>query len=220
MDYLIDRLRVAPCSELRVVTRPEKTDVIANAARHGAVVVSGRPGSVAESIAMGISGLPDEDIVLFGFPDTLWEPEDGYRRLIPLVEKSGGVALGLFRAEELERSDVVEIEASGHVTRIAVKPKQPSSDLIWGCAAARAGCLRALGAAAEPSEHFNLLCDDREVRGVWLSDVWIDVGTRLALRKARQAGGWRHPAEVDPQRASRSGTDGAGLAARTPPASP
>ena len=35
MDYLLKRLRRGGCTEVRVVTRPEKLDAIENSRRHG-----------------------------------------------------------------------------------------------------------------------------------------------------------------------------------------
>lgn len=216
MDYLLERLRMAPCSEVRVVTRPEKGDVIRNALRHGATVVQGSPGSVAQSMALGMAGLSDEDIVLFGFPDTLWEPADGYRRLIPALDAGRDVVLGLFRANEPERSDVVDLEPSGEVAGIEVKPTEPRSNWIWGCGAARAHALGGLGHATEPSEYFNALCDTGDVGGVWLSDTWIDVGTKLALHAATGTGGWSRSATLDPSRAVRSSSGEPGAREQRP----
>ena len=78
MDYLVERMRAGGCTTLRVVTRPEKTDVIAHADEIGAEVVLGNPTSVSASFVAGMAELPDDDIVLIGFPDTIWEPVDGY----------------------------------------------------------------------------------------------------------------------------------------------
>ena len=52
MDYALERLRAAPCGEIRVVTRPEKKDVVAHAEAQGATVVLGRPQTVAESFLL------------------------------------------------------------------------------------------------------------------------------------------------------------------------
>jgi len=56
MDYLVERMREAPCQEIRVVTRSDKTDVIQNSLCHGAEVVEARPASLAESILAGVRG--------------------------------------------------------------------------------------------------------------------------------------------------------------------
>ena len=191
MDYLVDRLRIGGCSQLRVVTRPEKTDVIAHAKELGAEVILGYPPTVSTSFVAGMDGLAHDDIVLIGFPDTLWEPEDGYRQLLHVIERVCDVALGLFRIEpsELRRSDVVVRGGpDGRIAGIDIKPAKPRSEWIWGCAAARVLTLSGLGDVAWPGEYFDLLCKEgRDLRGIPLSDVWLDVGTKAALNRANSA---------------------------------
>ena len=184
MDYLVDRLYAGGCTRIRVVTRPDKHDVIAHAEAFGAEVVLATPKTVSESFLAGMASLGGDDIVLIGFPDTIWEPEGGYRPLVEAVEAGCDVALGLFRIRpaDLTRSDVVVFDRDGQVVAIDVKPARPRSDSIWGCAAARARTWAGLGRAEWPGGYVDLLCrEGADVRGFPLSDVWIDVGTREAL---------------------------------------
>jgi NDP-sugar pyrophosphorylase family protein len=185
LDYLVERMRAAACAELRVVTRPEKRDVIELAGAHGATVVLGRPESVAESLLLGADGLEPETTVLFGFPDTIWEPVDGFVRLLERLSPGIDAALGLFRTPDLMRSDVAVLGEAGLVTAVQVKPEQPASDLIWGCAATTAGVLRGLRDVPEPGLLFDHLARAGRVAGVYLSDRWLDVGTPEALLRAR-----------------------------------
>ena len=118
MDYLVKRLHRGGCAEVRVVTRPEKLDVIENARRHGAVVIEARPATPAASLLAGLDGLDDRDVVAFGFPDSIWEPNDGFRGLVKLVEEGADLALGLFRTANVERPDVVEVVGPATALRI------------------------------------------------------------------------------------------------------
>jgi hypothetical protein len=147
-----------------------------------------RPATVSESFLAGIAGLAQNDVVLIGFPDTIWEPVDGYRQPVAVVREGADVGLGLFRidASDLSRSDVVVFGDDGRVEGIAVKPAEPPSEWIWGCAAARAGTWSGLERSEWPGGYIDLLCRERrDVRGFKLSDVWLDVGTPDALRRAR-----------------------------------
>jgi glucose-1-phosphate thymidylyltransferase len=182
MDYLVERMRAAGVDELTVVTRPEKTDVIEHALALGARVLQRRPRSVGESLAFGVESAQPDDVVLIGFPDTVWEPVDGFSRLVDALG-AHDAALGLFRTPELSRSDVVIVEDE-LVRAIEVKPASPSSDLIWGCAAAIRGALDAIGDYPEPGHLFGDMAEQGAVKGVYLSDVWIDIGTRDALVRA------------------------------------
>jgi glucose-1-phosphate thymidylyltransferase len=188
MDYLVERMRLAGSSEIRVVTRPEKLDVVENAARQGATVVEGHPDSLAESFFIGMKDVDDDDIVLLGFPDSIWEPSDGYSRIIELLDDGCEVALGLFHTSEPQRCEVVTLREagadSGLVARIELRPPAPTSNIIWGCAAAPASILRGLEREREPGQYFNRLTLRGAVAGVWLSDTYIDIGTREGLREA------------------------------------
>ena len=180
MDHLVERLRRAACTDIRVVTRPEKTDVIAHADELGLTVVGAYPPSVSRSLLAGLEGTDPEDVVLFGFPDTIWEPLDGFVRLLDALD-GFEVALGLFRGREPDRSDVVEFAESGIVTSVEVKPPMPKSDWVWGMAAARRRGLDALVIHDEPGAAFNAMCAGGKVAAVPLSGPFDDLGTPEAL---------------------------------------
>ena len=184
MDYLVDRMRAGGCTRLRVVTSPEKADVIEHAQALSAETVLDHPASVSESLAAGMEGLAEDDIVLIGFPDTLWEPESGYRPLVDAVRDGCDVALGLFRTPDLQRSDVVVFDDSRKIVGIDVKPIRPPSEWIWGCAAGRVQAWSGLGGTEWPGGYIDRLCrGGGDVRGVELSDIWLDIGTKEALRR-------------------------------------
>ena len=185
LDHLVERMHRAGCSDVRVVTRPEKADVVELARARKATVVLGRPASVSESLLLAAAGLDPAARVVFGFPDTIWEPVDGFARLLARLEADVDAVLGLFRTADLTRSDVAVVDESGRVTAVQVKPDRPASDLIWGCAATTAGVIGQLRDVAEPGFLFDRLARAGRVAGVFLSDEWLDVGTPDALRRAR-----------------------------------
>jgi NDP-sugar pyrophosphorylase family protein len=184
MDHVLERMLAAGCTELRIVTRPEKQDVIDHAATLGARVVTAYPETTSASFAAGLTGLAEDDIVLLGWPDTIWEPFDGYVPLVRDVEAGAEIALGLFRIhpDDLPRSDVIRFGPAGEVVAIDIKPAVPASEWIWGCATARCRALATLGEAEWPGSHFDaMLRAGLPVRSVRLSDRWLDIGTRDAL---------------------------------------
>lgn len=188
LDYLVERMRAAGPDELRIVTRPEKTDLVEHACRTGLTLVEGHPRTAAASIALGAQGLEGDDVVLIGFPDTVWEPVDGYARLLPHLAETD-VALGVFRgrdAAQLRRSDVVVLDDRNRVTRIEVKNECPSSGLIWGLAAARRRALEGLEAHVDPGHHFDELArGGRELVAVELPGTFLDIGTPESLQAAQ-----------------------------------
>jgi glucose-1-phosphate thymidylyltransferase len=195
IDYLVERLRLAGCDEIRLVTRTDKEDVIERARELGLRVIFARPTTAAESVASAVDALVASDVVLLGFPDTIWEPADGFVRLLAKLEDELAAVLGLFRTGDLERSDVVSLDADGLVTAVDVKPARPASVWIWGCAAVRAHALGGVGTAGELGRHFGALARRGPVRGVELSDRWVDVGTKAGLRRALR----KYADAADPQ---------------------
>jgi dTDP-glucose pyrophosphorylase len=186
MDHVLDRMLAAGSTELRVVTRPEKRDVIDHAAGRGAHVVLAHPPTTAASFAAALTGLEPDDVVLLGWPDSIWEPFDGYVPLVAAVEAGAGAALGLFRIDpaDLRRSDVIRFGVDGEIEGIDIKPADPPSSWIWGCAAARAHALHSLGDAEWPGEYFDaILRAGVPMTAIRLSDRWIDIGTRDALAR-------------------------------------
>jgi hypothetical protein len=185
MDYEIGRMRRAPCDELRVVTRPEKRDVIENARRHGAIVVEAYPPSLGQSFYTGLRDLPDTDVVLMGFPDSVWEPVDGYRITLGFLREGGwDVALGLLPAPDMRREEPVIFDRdSGRVSQLEFKPDQPSADRTWACAVAPVRVLRGLEWEDEPGQYFNGLCPDGRVGALPLpgESMFLDMGTAKGL---------------------------------------
>ena len=179
MEYVVERLRVA-CDRMRVVTRPDKPDVIEHARELGAEVITGEPPTLAASISLGLGGLAASDVALVGLPDTLWEPMDGFVQLLGRLEDGADIVLGVFESDEPERSDVVVLDERGFVQQVHVKESDPPGTLVWGCFAARVGALAGLERSPSPGHFF----DGREVAAVVLPGRMLDIGTPEALAAA------------------------------------
>ena len=188
IDYLLARLTMASPDAIRVVTRPEKADVIDYARSRGLTILLAEPRTVAESLATALVGLPPHAIVLFGFPDTLWAPPDGFVALRAVVEDGTEVALGVFNGRDPERSDVVVLDEAGtRVASIHVKEPNPPGRLVWGCLAARAGALDGVAAFAEPGHFLDGLARAGRVAAVDFGAEFFDVGTPEALAAAGES---------------------------------
>jgi glucose-1-phosphate thymidylyltransferase len=183
IDYLVERMRAAGVDALRVVTRPEKADVARRARQLGAEVIRGQPANVSESILLGAEGLASGDCVLVGFPDTIWEPVDGFVRLLEALSGDVEIVLGLFRTPQLTRSDVVTVEGE-RVTGVYPKPAEPRSELVWGCLAARAGALPGLREHREPGDYLDVLARAGVVHAVDFGTMFVDIGTPASYAEA------------------------------------
>jgi len=182
--HLVDRMRAAGAARIRVVTRASKDDVIELAVREGLEIAFAEPPTVTASLLAGLRGLPNDPTVLVGFPDSIWEPWDAYRRLDELVARGAPLALGCFRSGEPASGDVVETDAAGHLAAIHIKPERPPSDLIWGAFATRASTLATVHATEELGTFLVRLTRLKPVLCVTFGRI-LDIGTPQGLEAAR-----------------------------------
>jgi glucose-1-phosphate thymidylyltransferase len=185
VECLVRRLEAGGCAEIRVVTRPEKQDVRRYAERRGLRVVLGHPPHLGASVAAGLAGVGADALVALGYPDTLWEPLDGFARLREGIGDQTDVVLGLFDTPDAFRSGVVLLDERGAVTGILDKPASPPSTLIWGCLVARARALAGVGEVEEPGDALRGSIAAGRVGARYLSDRWLDIGVPSALARAR-----------------------------------
>jgi glucose-1-phosphate thymidylyltransferase len=186
LEYAVERLRAGGAVEIRVVTRPEKTDVRAHAHALGLTVVEAEPETLAESIATGADGLFADDVVLIDLPDSIWEPVDGFAQVLAALEPGVDAVLAVFPSKEPERGDVVEVDREGTALGVSVKPAEPAGDLVWGAVAIRAAALGGLRKHAEPGHLFDALARGGRVRAVRFPGEFTDIGTKEALARARK----------------------------------
>ena len=194
MCHLIDRMRIAGCSRIRVTTRAEKGDVVGLAHREGADVVLAEPNTVSESLLAALAGVPDDAVVLVGFPDTVWHPADAFVRLTEAVSEDEPVVLGLFEVVSPGECDVVEVAPSGRIGRISVRPERAATNLTWGILAARGASLRGLEGWDEPGLYLDSLARSGVLRGVRFDGPYTDGGTAAGLARLRA------DPDYDPQR--------------------
>jgi len=190
IGHLVERMQLGGASRLRVVTRPAKTDVIDLATSLGAEIVLGEPTTVGRSFALGLSGLEPTDVVLFGFPDTIWSPVRGFVTLRRLVDAGQPIAVGIFHSPYPERSDVVVLDASGRLVGVEVKPARPPSDLVYACLAARADALARIGEYDEPGAFLAEVARRGPIATARLGRV-IDLGTPESLATAAMDPVWQ-----------------------------
>lgn len=186
MDYLLERLRSARCTEILVVTRPDKLDVIDHARRSGAHVVLARPATLGASIRAGMAGLPPDAIVLVGFPDTIWQPPDGFRTLRSLVAAGRPAVLGLFTTADPARSEVVRLGADDRILAIERAGGPAPTAWIWGGLAARRPVLDDLPATPSLAHWLMTLARLGVLSAARLGDL-VDIGVPEALAAARRS---------------------------------
>jgi len=71
-------------------------------------------------------------LVLFGFPDILFEPRDAFAHMVARqTESDAAVVLGLFPADRPEKVDMVDVDATGRVREVVIKPRSTRLRLAW-----------------------------------------------------------------------------------------
>jgi dTDP-glucose pyrophosphorylase len=194
IDHLIGRMeRVAAARDIVVVTRADKQDVIAHALAGGHEVHLGEPPNVAASLLLGLEHARSRDpegiagsVVIAGFPDTLFSPEDAFALLVTELKRSAppvDLVLGLFESDEPQRGDVVDLDTHGLVRSVTPKPADPTTNLVWGLFAARTSALEGLTGVSEPGDHFSQLAREGRVRGVRLGSDYVDIGVPETLKR-------------------------------------
>jgi len=185
IEYLIRRLEAGGCSEIRLVTREDKHDLREYAAERGLDVVLGTPPDVGASVGLALSSVAPAELVALGYPDTLWEPLDGFALLRQQLDDETDVVLGLFETPDAYRSDVVGVDGGGRVREILVKPTDPPCLLVWGCLVGRAAAVASAAHKPEIGTGLAPLVAAGRVGSRFLSDRWLDIGLPAALAHAR-----------------------------------
>jgi glucose-1-phosphate thymidylyltransferase len=154
-------------------------------------------------------------LIVFGFPDILFEPQDAFVQLIDhQATSSADVVLGLFPSDQPYKMDMVELEEGGAVRNIVIKP--PESDLrytwiiaVWTPAFTRymhdylaATLARADAGRADVRRLANgpelyvgdviqaAINDDLRVEAVRFAEgLYLDIGTPSDLQRAVHQGG-------------------------------
>lgn len=126
--HLIDRLALAGIERSVVVTRPEKTDLLAVLDTVDGVDLRTLEASPSElhSVAAAVAGI--EEPVVLAYPDVLFEPKDALAAVARRQDRThADVVLGLFPSDDPESVDMVELDAAGRPVQIVIK--QPARGL-------------------------------------------------------------------------------------------
>lgn len=192
-EYLLERMVIAGADKLCFVIAPGKSDILAYYGcgfdtADTCYVVQPRPAGLCDAVFRPAPFIDDDDFVLVGLPDTIWFPEDGFRRL-----GDDGLSFLLFEVDRPEFFDAVETDANGRVREIQVKSKHATSRWIWGAFKMRGDVYHALrnlwNERAGNDEYFGTLVNAYLAAGggavgVQAGEAYVDVGTLGGYREA------------------------------------
>ena len=140
-QYLLESMKAAGAQKAFIILRKGKWDIPA---------YFGCGKSIGLNLAYLLMDLPygapytldqafafvSNDTILFGFPDILFRPSSAYRSLAKQLTVSGAdIALGLFKAQNPRKMDMVELDDAGKIRALDIKPRQTRLKYTWIIAA-------------------------------------------------------------------------------------
>jgi glucose-1-phosphate thymidylyltransferase len=71
-------------------------------------------------------------MVVFGFPDIIFKPDDAFTMLLNRhAESKADVVLGIFPAHQPQKMDMVELDSDGRIREIVIKPEKSNLHYTW-----------------------------------------------------------------------------------------
>lgn len=135
--YLLENMRMADVEKVYVIIREGKWDIPAYLSHgtmldmHLAYLMLDLPFGVPYTLDQAYPFVKDS-IVVFGFPDVLFEPDDAFVHLLNRQEESGAdLVLGLFPSSNPGKMDMVDLNRDGKIYNIQIKPVKTQLQYTW-----------------------------------------------------------------------------------------
>ena len=136
-QYLLESMRMADVEQVYVIIRKGKWDIPAYLSdgtildMHLAYLMMDLPFGVPYTLDQAYPFVKDA-IVVFGFPDILFKPENAFIQLLKRQEESGAdMILGLFPASNPKKMDMVDLNRDGGICNIQIKPANTQLHYTW-----------------------------------------------------------------------------------------
>jgi glucose-1-phosphate thymidylyltransferase len=202
--YLLEKMRNAGIRKAYFILRNGKWDIPAYYGdgslvdMHLGYLVLGLPFGIPYTLDQAYAFVCNATVA-FGFPDLLFDSDAAFAHLLQeMARRDADVLLGLFPADQPEALDMVDVDASGLVQRIVLKPGQTHLKKTWGIALWNPGFTQFLheyvasqkpSAAESPEpcigEVFSAaMASGLRIEGMPVSDTpYLDIGTPDGLTK-------------------------------------
>lgn len=139
-EHLLEKMRAADITRIYVILRQGKWDIPAylgdgsGSGLHLAYLMMGLPYGTPYSVDQAYP-FSQHAIVAFGFPDMVLAPGDIFKTLLEYRKSvDADVVLGLFPADRSDKVDMVDVDSTGKVRQIILKPIHTRLRLTWGVA--------------------------------------------------------------------------------------
>ena len=135
--YLLEKMRLAGATKAYFILRKGKWDIPAYLGDgkmldiHLAYLMMDLPFGVPYTLDQAYPFVQDV-MVLFGFPDIIFQPDDAFLQLLARQAKSDAdIVLGIFPAHNPHKMDMVDLDADGQIRRIQIKPTRTDLRYTW-----------------------------------------------------------------------------------------
>jgi glucose-1-phosphate thymidylyltransferase len=135
--YLLEKMRLAGVTKAYVILRKGKWDIPAYLGdgtmldMHLGYLILNLPFGVPYTLDQAYPFVQDA-MVIFGFPDIVFQPEDAFVQLLnKQSESSADIVLGLFLAHKPHKMDMVDLSADGRISKVEIKPVQTHLNYTW-----------------------------------------------------------------------------------------
>jgi glucose-1-phosphate thymidylyltransferase len=138
--YLFDKFHQAGIKKVYMVVRKGKWDILnyyGDGSEIGiqlAYLIMAHPFGVPYTLDQAYPFVKTSKVFL-GLPDVLFEPVNAFAVAdASLGQKSADIILGLYRVKDkktMQKSDMVQFETHGRITRISVKPETTDLRYAW-----------------------------------------------------------------------------------------
>ncbi len=139
-QYLLEKMLLAGIKQAYFILRSGKWDIPAYfgdgtmLSMNLGYLMMNLPYGVPFTLDQAYSFVGDAMIAL-GFPDILFQPEDGFSRILARQQKTqADVVLGLFPTNQPQKAGMVDFDETGKVYLVVEKPPQSNLRYMWGIA--------------------------------------------------------------------------------------
>ncbi len=190
-EYLINELEASNVDEIKLVVNPEKLDIAKYYSNYRKLIgmYFYSSASLPESCLYPIDVMNDDDICLFGLPDTIYSPRNAFKKILSQLKRGAGISLGIFKVLDPTKYDSVRFTKKMRVLEVRVKKNPPCSQYVWGIWGGKVRALKKLKKSilnqrVKDSERllgvgFNNLAKSSNIRifCTIIGDQYYDIGT-------------------------------------------
>ena len=192
-EYIVERMLAARATNICFIISPAKNDIISyfGGLIGGAAIcytVQQNAGGLCDALFRALPFITAEDELLFGLPDTVWFPIEGFR-FLPTRQFS----FLCFPSERPEFFDAVVSDRTGRVEEVQVKQRGARSNWVWGAFRMPGSVFRdlhELWCVRDKSDEYlgtlvnNYIARGGSVQAINRGEVYVDVGTLNGYREA------------------------------------